>query len=149
MSLLNPSFIIVARKELIFRKERGECLSHIFTKRELRNLLKIGDDLGECALELLVKLLGEDLLVVAASGSELVLDEVVVKILDFVGSNDDWVGFKVSGGLSGDLNQVLELCFVFKKSYRNITSCVTRWSLESVKIPFFIGDDDEDLSSVA
>lgn len=66
MSLLNPSFIFVARNELMIEKESGESLSHVFTKeREVKNLFKIGDDLLECLLELLVELLGEHLLVVA------------------------------------------------------------------------------------
>ena len=65
MSLLNPSFIFVARNELMIRKESEESLSHIFTKEEeVKNLLKIGDDLLECLLELLVEFLGEHLLVV-------------------------------------------------------------------------------------
>ena len=65
MSLLNPSFIFVARNELMIKKESEESLSHIFTKEEeVKNLLKIGDDLLECLLELLVEFLGEHLLVV-------------------------------------------------------------------------------------
>lgn len=67
MSLLNPSFIFVARNdELMIKKESGESLSHIFTKKEeVKSLLKIGDDLLESLLELRVELLGEHLLVVA------------------------------------------------------------------------------------
>jgi len=65
LSLLNPSFIFVARNELMIKKESEESLSHIFTKEEeVKNLLKIGDDLLECLLELLVEFLGEHLLVV-------------------------------------------------------------------------------------
>ena len=67
MSLLNPSFIFVARSnELMIKKESWESLSHIFTKKEeVKNLLKIGDDLLESLLELRVELLGEHLFVVA------------------------------------------------------------------------------------
>jgi len=36
---------------------------------------------------------------------------------------------------------------IIKKSYRNIIGSRTVWGSESVEIPFFVGDDDEDLST--
>ena len=79
----------------------------------MSSLLKIVDDLLECFLELLVELLGENLLVVALLGSEVGCDELVVKESHLVGSYDDGVCVEVLSIDGGDLVCVTYICINF------------------------------------
>jgi len=120
-SLVNPSFIFVARKELIKKKESGESLSHVLIKKKKDgNLFKIGDDILECLLELDVEFLCEDLLVVTALRSKIVFDEVVVEILDFVRSNNDGIALKVARSSSCDLKiDIRKILKILQNSKKN------------------------------